>query len=205
MVKAIRCGRWLTMATTRSWCAGSMISIVGAAPAPQLRDPLDRGRVGAGRRGQQAPAALEQRGEAGVRAGDTRCPPSGCAGTRWTPAGSSGPTSRITDCLVRPDVGDDRAGRQVRRDRRGQCRKGADRRAQHHAIRARDGAGQVGSTRSAMPRSAPAPARRAAVVGDQLAARCRRAGRRGRPSCRSARCRAGQPLEQGLRHRPSAA
>src|SRR5579863_1576998 len=29
-------------------------------------------------------------------------PATGCAGTKCTPAGTSGPTSRITDCLVDP-------------------------------------------------------------------------------------------------------
>ena len=65
-------------------------------------------------------------------------PAIGCAGTKCTPAGTSGPTSRITDCLVEPTSVSDRARRQMRRDRRGEVGERADRRAQHHAVGALD-------------------------------------------------------------------
>ena len=84
-----------------------------AAPPPQLRDLLDRRLIGAGRRRQQRPAPLEQRGKPRSPARSARSPRADAPARNARPAGTSGPTSRITRLLGRSDIRQHRARRQM--------------------------------------------------------------------------------------------
>ena len=76
----MRCGTWLVMASTRSWCAGVHHLDIGAQRLPEGAQPVDGRRVGAVRRRQDAPAVVEQRRRSRRRGRNARCRPPGCAG-----------------------------------------------------------------------------------------------------------------------------
>ena len=104
-----------------------------AAAAPELGDLLHRRRVGAGRRRQQRPAALEQGGEAGIGAGILG------AGHRMRRHEMHARRHQRPDVadhrlLGGADIGQDRPRREMRRDARGQVGEGAHRGAQHDAV-----------------------------------------------------------------------
>ena len=133
MVKAIRCGRWLTIASTRSWWPGSIRSTIEPQRRQSVGDLLHRPGIGARRRRQQAPAALEQLGEPGIRPG--------IFGARQRVGRHEMHALRhqrpdIADhrLLGGPHIGQDAPRRQMRRDRLRPARIGAHRRAQHDAV-----------------------------------------------------------------------
>ncbi len=101
MVNAIRCGRWLTIATTRSWCPGSIASTV----LPQRRhSSITRSTAPGSAPGNGVTSAHRPWNSALNPASgpEYSVPASGCPGTKCTCSGSSGPTSRMTDTLVLP-------------------------------------------------------------------------------------------------------
>ena len=101
MVKAIRCGKCETMASTRSWWPGSIRSTMD----PQRRQSsstfcTESSSVpGGGVTNAQRPSNSSAKPASGP---EYSVPAIGWAGTKCTPSGTSGPTSRITDCLVEP-------------------------------------------------------------------------------------------------------
>src|SRR5690348_3030719 len=101
MVKAIRCGRCDTTASTRSWWPGSIRCTID----PQRRQnssifaTADSSVPGGGVSSAQRPWKSVVKPESGP---EYSVPATGWAGTKCTPAGTSGPMSRITDCLVDP-------------------------------------------------------------------------------------------------------
>ena len=172
--------------------AGSIRSHHRPAAPPQFSDLLDRRLVGA-----RAAASAASSGPGTTSANpasgpEYSVPAIGCAGTKCTPAGTSGPTSRITDCLVDPTSVSTAPGARCGAIARGQIGECADRRAQHDAVRTLHRRGgiefdPIGETQF----HHPVQRLLRAGVDDDLAPRCRRArGRCARPSCRSARRRA---------------
>ena len=191
MVKAIRCGRCDTIASTRSWCAGSMRSII----EPQRRHSSSTFATaassvpGGGVSSVQRPWNNVVKPASGP---EYSVPATGCAGTKCTPAGTSGPTSRITDCLVEPTSVSTAPGARCGAMRVGEVGEGADRRAQHHAVGALHRARGVELDAVGEAELAPrGPASSACGRSPRSRPRGRRArGRCARRSCRSARCRA---------------
>jgi len=114
-----------------------------AGAAPELSHPLDRTIVGAGRRGQDAPASFEEFGQAclGPRmlgAGD------GMAGDEMDAFGQVGADVADRRLLDRADIADDRAGFERRGNPLGDIRIGAERRADHDQIGADRCRGRIG-------------------------------------------------------------
>ena len=106
--------------------------------APERGEPLDRGGVAARRRREDAPAADEQLGEAGVgpgmlRAGDRM------GGHEVHAGGNVRRHCAQHRAFDRADVGYDRARRQMRADLGGDRAAGADRNADDDEIGAFDG------------------------------------------------------------------
>ena len=169
------------MASTRSWCAGVHRLDPGAEPLPQrahLARPPPR-RVVRQRR-QDAPAVLEQLGEAGVGAGMFGAGHR-MAGHEMNAAGRCGAASRDHGRLHRADIGDDGAGLQMRRHRLGDDRHRPPTGTQsttRSASRAASAADRR-STASAMPSSpnARASASVGSVADDDALGRDRHAAR----------------------------
>ena len=92
------------------------------AAAPQFGDLLHRSFVGAGGgvSSVQRPWNSVVKPESGP---EYSVPANGCAGTKCTPAGTNGPTSRITDCLVDPTSVSTAPGCKMRRNPLRQCRR----------------------------------------------------------------------------------
>ncbi len=106
---------------------------VGAEAGPERAQPLDRVRVRAFRRGENAPAVDEQLGETGVRAGVLG------AGhrVRRHEMDAGGQVRRHVPshgALDRADIGNDRARLQMARDLLRDCAAGADRDAKDDEI-----------------------------------------------------------------------
>ena len=111
---------------------------LAAGPRPELAQPGDRLLVGAGRRGEDAPAPLEQLGEAGLGPGMLR------AGHRMArdqmdALGDLGAQVADHRLLDRAHIADDGAGRQMVAHRRPDLGVGAERRAEHDEVGAGDG------------------------------------------------------------------
>ena len=106
---------------------------VGPARAPERGQLVDRGLVGALRRSQDAPAAVEQVGEAGFGAGMLGAG-DGMAGDEMHALGHVGPHVAQHRALDRADVGQDGARAQVRTHRLRERAAGADGRAEDHEV-----------------------------------------------------------------------
>ena len=114
-----------------------MISTLAAERFPELHEPLDRGRLGVLRRGEDAPAVDEQLGEARVGpgifgAGD------GMARDEMDAGRNVGRHVAHHRGLDRADIGDGRARLEVRADLFRHRAAGADRNADDHQIGAGD-------------------------------------------------------------------
>jgi hypothetical protein len=140
------------MASTLSWCPASMIST--RLPTSALHSAVDLlgRRLGvSGRRRQDAPAVLEELGEAGLGAPSARCRRWDGRARNGRPAAWKAADSRgSSHCFHRADVGDDGAGRPGSSPSpAASALVGADRRRQHHQV------GTGHRQRRSPPRSAP--------------------------------------------------
>jgi hypothetical protein len=169
----------------------------GAEPPPQGRNPFDRSLIGARRRHDQRPAALEQRGEPRIGAGELGAR-EGMAGHEMHPRRHQRPDIAQHRNLGRADIRQHGTRCQVRRDRGGDLRHGAHRRAEHDAIGARDRPPRIPlhGIGKAQFRDAPADGL-IRVAGDDLADSAGFAGGAGDRTADQPKADQGQSCEDG--------
>ena len=101
MLKAIRVGRWEVIASTQSWCRGSITSIL--EPARRHSSATVSTAAGSvpssGVRMHQRPSNRLSKPASGP---DFSVPAMGWAGTKGTPSGRLGTTASITACFTEP-------------------------------------------------------------------------------------------------------
>ena len=176
----MRCGRWLVIASTRSWCAGAWFRHWRRARPRTRRAARPRPHRSARRR-EDAPAVDEQLGEAGVRprilgARDRmRRHEMHMLGRCGSISATTAPLTEPTSETIAPGLRRARSARRSRRWRRPGCRGSRNRRsATARAIRRDDVAkasalarSSTPSERSARTIAAPRAARRAARAIDE--------------------------------------